>query len=98
MRTQRAIDAEPLERKRWYDEGMRATIEKAGRLVIPKPLRDRLGLRPGEVEVTADGAALRVEAVAGGDVEERRGRLVIPAGGEPITIDDVRSLRDADQR
>ena len=34
---------------------MRSTIDKAGRLVIPKPLRDQLGLRPGEVELTADG-------------------------------------------
>lgn len=77
---------------------MRATIDKAGRLVIPKPLRDRLGLTPGEVEVTADGAALRVEAIAQGEVEERNGRLVIPASGESVSIDDVRSLRDADQR
>jgi AbrB family looped-hinge helix DNA binding protein len=77
---------------------MRATIDKAGRLVIPKPLRDRLGLTPGEVEVTADGAALRVEAIAHGEVEERNGRLVIPASGESISIDDVRSFRDADQR
>ena len=29
---------------------MRSTIDKAGRLVIPKPLRDQLGLRPGDVE------------------------------------------------
>ena len=77
---------------------MRATIDKARRLVIPKPLRDRLGLRPGEVEVTADGAALRVEAIAQGEVEERNGRLIIPASGESISTDDVRSLRDADQR
>lgn len=67
-------------------------------MVIPKPLRDRLGLRPGEVEVSADGAALRVEVIAEGDVEEERGRLVIPASGEPISVHDVRSLRDADQR
>lgn len=77
---------------------MRATIDKAGRLVIPKPLRERLGLRPGEVEVTADGAALRVEVIAEGTVEEERGRFVIPASGEVIRVDDVRSLRDADQR
>ncbi len=38
---------------------MQATIDKAGRLVIPKLLRDRLGLGPGVVEVVADGAALR---------------------------------------
>jgi AbrB family looped-hinge helix DNA binding protein len=77
---------------------MRATIDKAGRLVIPKPLRDRLGLRPGEVELVVDGAALRVEPVVGAGLEERDGRLVIPASGTVLTDDDVRSLRDADQR
>jgi len=77
---------------------MRTTIDKAGRLVVPKPLRDRLGLRPGEVEVTADGTALRVEAISGDGLEERNGRLVIPASGVAISDDDVRALRNADQR
>jgi AbrB family looped-hinge helix DNA binding protein len=77
---------------------MRTTIDKAGRVVIPKALRDRLGLEPGEVLVTADGAALRIEAVSGGQLVERGGRLVIPSSGVTIDDDKVRALRDADQR
>ena len=77
---------------------MKATIDTAGRLVIPKPLRDRLGLRPGLVEVVADGTGLRVEPLAGTDLEERGTRLVIPASGADITADMVREMRDADQR
>lgn len=77
---------------------MRTTIDKAGRLVIPKVLRDRLGLRPGEVEVSADGAGLRVEPVAADDLVEVAGRLIIPEGGDPITDDHVRALRESEQR
>jgi AbrB family looped-hinge helix DNA binding protein len=77
---------------------MRATIDKAGRLVIPKSLRDHLGLRPGTVDVSADGTALRVEPLAGDSLEERDGRLVIPASGMSVDDELVRSLRDADQR
>ena len=77
---------------------MRTTIDKAGRLVIPKVLRDRVGLAPGEVEITADGAAVRVEPVSGEALAERDDRLVIPSSGFPLTDDFVRELRDADQR
>lgn len=66
--------------------------------MIPKRLRDHVGLRPGEVEVTADGAALRVEPLAGDSLAERDGRLVVPPGGAEIDDDLVRSLRDAGQR
>jgi len=66
--------------------------------VIPKQLRDHLGLRPGEVEVIADGAGLRVEPIAGDTLEEQDGLMVIPAGGADINDDVVRMLRDAGQR
>lgn len=77
---------------------MKATIDGAGRLVIPKQLRDRLGLTQGEVEVEADGADLRVRPVADDTLEEQDGWLVVPSTGQRLTDDDVRDLRDADQR
>jgi len=77
---------------------MRTTIDKAGRLVIPKQLRDHVGLGHGEVEVTVDGSGLRVEPLAEEALDEREDRLVIPATGVQIDDDLVRSLRDAGQR
>jgi AbrB family looped-hinge helix DNA binding protein len=77
---------------------MKATIDKAGRLVIPKALRDHLGLRAGEVEVVAQGTGLRVEPLAAESLEERDGMLVIPVSGVAIDDDLVRSLRDDGQR
>ncbi len=82
----------------WYAYGMRTTIDKAGRLVVPKALRDRLGLHSGEVEITADGASLRVEPVFDDTLVEKGGRLVIPSSHSIITDEFVRELRDADQK
>jgi AbrB family looped-hinge helix DNA binding protein len=78
---------------------MKATIDKAGRLVIPKPLRDYLGLLPGEVNVVRDGTGIRIEPIASEEIEEdSAGRLVIGASGIPVDDDMVRTLRDADRR
>ena len=41
---------------------MKTTIDKAGRLVVPKPMRERYNLRAGtevEIEAEADGIRLR---------------------------------------
>lgn len=66
--------------------------------MIPKALRDRLGLRAGEVEVVADGTGLRVEAIPGEGIVKRGGRFVIPSVAAPLGDADVRELRDGDQR
>lgn len=77
---------------------MRATIDKAGRLVLPKRLRDAVGLVPGDVDVSVDGAGIRVEPIANGRLVERDGRLIVPSSGSPIDDDIVRELRRGDQR
>ena len=77
---------------------MRSTIDKAGRLVIPKALRDMLGLVPGEVEVTPEGAGLHIEPLADDQLQDEDGLLVIPAADATISDNLVRTLRDADQR
>jgi len=77
---------------------MRTTIDKAGRLVIPRTLRDRIGLTGGgEVEIELDGAALRIEPVTARGLREDGGLLVIPASGTPLTAAAVRELLDADR-
>ena len=77
---------------------MKTTIDRAGRLVIPKVLRDRLGLVPGEVDVFAEGAGLRIELVSTDHLVERDGHLLLPSGGATLTDDDIRELRRVDQR
>ena len=78
---------------------MEATIDSAGRVVIPKRLRDEVGIAPGPCEVVRDGAGIRIQPLAHSELEQVDGRLVIPASSEPTIGDDaVRELRLADQR
>jgi len=49
------------------------------------------------VELSCDGAALRIEAVASDDLVEEGGRLVISSGARGID-DLVRALQDAGRR
>ena len=77
---------------------MRTTMDKAGRLVVPRALRDSIGLGSGgEVEIELDGAALRIESVAGAELREDDGLLIIPSTGTALTTAAVRGLVDADR-
>jgi AbrB family looped-hinge helix DNA binding protein len=77
---------------------MRTTIDRAGRLVIPRSIRDRIGLAGGgEVELELDGGAVRIEPVSGHDLKEEHALLVIPATGAPITGATIRELIDGDR-
>lgn len=80
---------------------MRTTIDAGGRVVIPKPVRDRLGLHPGaEVEVVeADGKVEISPAVAPIEVVEVAGRLVARGEGlPPLTDETVRETIERTRR
>lgn len=78
---------------------MRVTIDRSGRLVIPRALRERIGLaHGGEVEIALDGAAVRIEPIAGVELAEQEGLLVIPSTGRSVTAADVEELVDADRQ
>lgn len=76
-----------------------ATVDDVGRIVLPKPLRDRLRLMPGtKVDVSEYGSGLQiVPAGRTARLAEQGGRLVAVAD-TPITDDDVLGLIDAGRR
>lgn len=71
---------------------MMTTIDNAGRIVIPKALRDQAGLIPGtEIEIQVRNGHLEIEPVAVMTVE-KRGRFfvaVAPPGSPPVAADAV---------
>jgi bifunctional DNA-binding transcriptional regulator/antitoxin component of YhaV-PrlF toxin-antitoxin module len=78
---------------------MRTTIDAAGRLVVPRAIREQVGVYgPTEVEIELDGAAIRIEPVSDGPLAEEDGRLVIPRTGTTMTAETVERLRDAERR
>lgn len=76
---------------------MRTTMDKAGRIVIPAQIRERLGMVPGPVDLIIDGSGVRIEVEVHDNIIEKDGRLVI-TGGPVLTAEDIRELRLADQR
>jgi len=79
---------------------MRTTIDAAGRLVVPKRLRDELGLTPGaELEIAAVDGHLEVAVPSRVHVEEGpHGVRFAAAGADVLSADDVRTLMDRSRR
>lgn len=81
---------------------MRATIDSGGRVVIPKAVRERLGLTEGsEVELTERDGALEV-APAATPVRLVKGRYGVVAVAErdvpPLTAEVVRDALERHRR
>ena len=86
----------------WYVNGMTmVSMDPAGRVVIPKPVRDRLGLVAGATfDLIEQGSDLILATRSpGATIEERSGVLVIESQRPDVfTDDDLYALRDAGRR
>ena len=78
---------------------MDAVVDQAGRVVLPKSIRDALGLLPGtKVDISPDGAGVQIVPTG------RTARLVeedgalVSAGDTPVDDDVLFGLIDAGRR
>lgn len=76
---------------------MSTTVTSMGQVTIPKPVRDRLGIKPGnavEFELAADGRVVLVKVDGGRRVsrfEALRGRA-----GAGLSTDEIMALTRGD--
>ena len=85
----------------WYRDGMRTTIDKAGRIVIPAALRDRAGFVAGsEIEISEDDRGLRLERVATGPRLVRIGKRLVArptVGVDERPVIDIATVVDEER-
>ena len=83
---------------------MKTTIDAAGRVVVPKALRQAVGLRPGsEIEIRVSDGRIEMEPAPLEVRTEKRGGLVVAVPSVPVpemsratvdeTIDTLRTNR-----
>ena len=81
---------------------MKAAIDAAGRLVVPKAVRDELRLEPGtELELRIRDGALILEPLPTAVALVRRGKVVVAKPKErlpKLTQDDVRDVLERARR
>ena len=87
---------------RWYFHAMKTTIDRAGRIVVPKPLREALSLEGGQaVELTVRDGRLEVEPLSVPMRLESSGDGPVAVADEelpPLTADQVRSTLEQTRR
>lgn len=81
---------------------MKAVIDSAGRIIVPKALRDALGLKPGQpLEIRAGDGRLEIEIAATPMRLKKRGRGVVAVPQTalpPLTAEQVRDTLERVRR
>ncbi len=81
---------------------MKATIDTAGRIVVPKALRVALDLKPGQpLEIRAGDGRLEIEIAATPLTLKKRGKGLVAVPDQklpPLTAEQVRETLDRVRR
>ena len=81
---------------------MKTAIDAAGRVIVPKALRDQLGLAPGrELDIRARDGALVIEPVPTEVTLVKRGKRLVakPKTALPkLTQDEIRAALEGSRR
>lgn len=86
----------------WYPDTMKTAIDAAGRVIVPKALREQLGLSPGrELDIRERDGVLVIEPMPTPVTLVRRGKRVVARPAEPLpelTQDIVRAALEGTRR
>ena len=90
----------------WYNTNMTTTItiDRAGRIVLPKPIREELQLQAGDsLEVNASGEEITLRPLRGDSPLKKKRGVWIFQTGEPLTDATVQKTtreihRERDER
>jgi len=82
---------------------MKLTLDKSGRIVLPKPLRDELRLEPGDaLEVESSGEDITIRPLRGQAQLRKKNGVWVYRAGEPLsarivdkTVQEIRREREA---
>jgi AbrB family looped-hinge helix DNA binding protein len=78
---------------------MKATMDAVGRVVVPKPLRDALGLSAGStVDISRYGAGLQLLPTGRTALVVEEAGVLVATGETTIDDDDVFALIDSGRR
>jgi len=75
---------------------MKATIDAAGRIVVPKPLRQALGLKPGQpLEIRAGDGRLEIEIAPTPIQLKKRGKGLVAVPDADLLALTAEQVRDS---
>jgi AbrB family looped-hinge helix DNA binding protein len=76
-----------------------AVLDSAGRVVIPKAMRDELGLAPGDpVSIELDEERVTIRPERSGPAMRKEHGLWVFRSGEPISSDEIRQAIEQGRR